>query len=122
MLAGINYMHHEGVAHMDLKEANIIINEQLQVKIIDFGLSIQALRPGFHRPRYDAFGTSLYMSPELHFRRGYYGREADMWAFGVLLYRSFTGSFPFKLNGKGRLIPPNRFRCRPIGRPCSYSK
>ncbi|XP_057290734.1 interferon-induced, double-stranded RNA-activated protein kinase-like [Hydractinia symbiolongicarpus] len=66
-LAGINYIHRKGVAHMDLKEANVIINNKLQIKIIDFGLSIQALDPGFHRPKYDSFGTSLYMSPELHF-------------------------------------------------------
>ncbi|XP_057316674.1 uncharacterized protein LOC130657681 [Hydractinia symbiolongicarpus] len=115
-------MHHEGVAHMDLKEANIIINDMLQIKIIDFGLSMKALEPGFHRPRYDSFGTTLYMSPELHFGHGYYGREADMWAFGVLLYRTFTALFPFKLNRRGQLLPPRQYRCRPIERSCSYSK
>ena len=51
---------------MDMKEANMIINERLEIKIIDFGISIPARCPVNDEPYYDSFGSAAYMSPELY--------------------------------------------------------
>ena len=70
ILQGLKYIHSQNVAHMDLKEANIIINNDFKLKIIDFGLSIKTANPYEDEPYYDSFGTRLFMSPELHYHSG----------------------------------------------------
>ena len=54
---------------MDIKEDNVIINERMELKIIDFGLAIAARVPGVDEPYHRGFGTILYMSPELQHNR-----------------------------------------------------
>ncbi len=77
----------------DLKLDNILIDDKNNVKIIDFGFSVQCLSDA----RLKMFcGTPSYMCPEIINKRDYLGRPADMWALGVIFYSLITGSLPFK--------------------------
>lgn len=92
IMSAIDYMHRQDVAHRDVKLENILIDpDTMKVKIIDFGFCCQA------KEKLKVFcGTPSYMSPEIVSKREYFGRPADIWACGVLLYVLFCGTFPFK--------------------------
>ena len=82
----LNYMHERSVIHRDLKTANIFLNETMDVKIGDFGLSAVLLdsdEMGTHR-RTTFCGTPNYLAPEVISKEGH-DCKADMWSFGVLL-------------------------------------
>jgi MAP/microtubule affinity-regulating kinase len=81
------------IAHRDVKLENIIIDQNDNIKLIDFGFSC------FSKPeeKLKVFcGTPSYMSPEIVSRREYYGPPTDIWATGILLYAMLCGKFPFK--------------------------
>lgn len=94
------YMHQHSIAHRDIKLENIILDDNLIPKLIDFGFST-CIEP--HK-KVRCFvievkifcGTPSYMAPEVVQRKEYRGEAADIWALGVLLFVSLTGIFPFK--------------------------
>jgi len=93
LLAGVKHCHENQVAHRDLKLENItIFGLKGKVKIIDFGFSISVPK---HRKIADFCGTMNYISPEIVLREPYDPMSADIWALGVILYRTLIGDFPF---------------------------
>jgi serine/threonine-protein kinase len=108
--AGIEAAHEAGVVHRDLKPANVIITDEGQVKILDFGLAtgagktpISGSEPTLLDSPAQAFaathegvvlGTAAYMSPE-QARGGRVDRRADLWGFGCILYEMLTGRQAF---------------------------
>ena len=92
LLKGLSYLHSINVFHRDIKLENVLITNEQEPKIIDFGFSIQAPK----NLMLNLFcGTPNYMSPEIVQKKSYLGGPSDCWAFGVLLYRLMTGNFPF---------------------------
>ena len=68
------------------------MNKKL-IKLIDFGFSINIKNKGL----LNLFcGTPSYMPPEIVSKVAYYGKPADVWALGILLFKMLTGNFPFK--------------------------
>ncbi|XP_061908794.1 NUAK family SNF1-like kinase 1 [Entelurus aequoreus] len=90
--SAVHYCHKNGVVHRDLKLENILLNEDLTVKLADFGLSSQ-YHKGSLLQTY--CGSPLYASPEIVTGLPYQGPEVDCWALGVLLYALVYSSMPF---------------------------
>ncbi|KAI5169346.1 serine/threonine protein kinase KIN1/2 [Pancytospora epiphaga] len=92
IISAIDYIHRNCIAHRDLKIENILIDQNDNVKIIDFGLS------NFYDNKVllNTFCGSLYFAaPELLLGQRYCGPEIDVWSLGVVLYVMLCGKVPF---------------------------
>lgn len=86
-------MHASEIIHRDIKLDNILVDTDLNIKVIDFGFAIQIQRGS----KLNIFcGTPNYMSPEILAKKEYYGQPSDVWAAGIVLYAILNGTFPFK--------------------------
>lgn len=95
VVAAIEYCHSMRVIHRDIKAENLLLDRQMRIKLIDFGLSNQ-YAPGELLKTF--CGSPTYTAPELIRRQEYQGPEVDIWALGVLLYALVCGSLPFDGN------------------------
>jgi serine/threonine protein kinase len=99
--AGVDYAHKSGVVHRDLKPANIMVLENGNLQILDFGLAKQfdVDSGGVTTP--DQFlGTPPYLPPEIlrgDVRLRDIGPEADVYALGVMAYRMYSGVLPHRV-------------------------
>jgi eukaryotic-like serine/threonine-protein kinase len=87
--------HAEGVVHRDLKPQNLLIGNDDQVFVCDFGLAKSFEESATGMTRAGAFlGTPRYMSPE-QVEGKPADQRADLYAFGLILYEMVTGDVPF---------------------------
>ena len=107
IIMGIQYLHSKKIAHRDIKLDNIMVNENYDVKIIDFGFSLFTTN---NKKLNLHCGTPSYMAPELVAKKDYLGQPVDVWALGVLLYKMLTGYYPFNGIQLTRLFNINRLQ------------
>src|ERR1044072_2032140 len=100
--------HNKGIIHRDIKPSNIVVGDNLEVKVLDFGLSKQLEIPlnepetSHHTDLLDTtktqegivLGTPLYLSPEQASLKKV-DQRSDIFSLGTLLYESITGKTPF---------------------------
>lgn len=94
IIEGLKYLLAARVIHRDLKLNNIFIDDKMQVKIGDFGLSTQLERKG--QKKKTICGTPNYIAPEVLDNKRGYSHEIDVWALGVIIYTLLFGRPPFQ--------------------------
>ena len=93
IFSAFDYLHKNHIAHLDIKMDNILINEKLDIKIIDFGFA--SFEPKHSLNKFFG-GTPNYMSPEIILKRPYISILSDIWSLGVLVFKLFCNEYPFK--------------------------
>lgn len=94
ILAGIEYLHRNRICHRDLKPENLLLDENMNIKIVDFGLS--NTYKGERDLLKTACGSPCYASPEMIAGKRYNGLDTDLWSLGVILYAMTVGYLPFE--------------------------
>lgn len=92
MLDSVEFMHTRRVVHRDLKLENILIDDNLNLKLADFGFACYKNIDQLKSYR----GTMTYMAPEIKEGKTYKGTQVDMFSIGVILFIIVQGIFPFK--------------------------
>nr|KAJ0203423.1 hypothetical protein LSAT_V11C500253320 [Lactuca sativa] len=94
IVSTLNFCHQNGVAHRDLKPQNLLLDDDGNLKISDFGLSAlpESQKDGL---LHTACGTPAYTAPEIVRRKGYDGAKADAWSCGIILFIFLAGYLPF---------------------------
>src|SRR5262245_40201418 len=90
---GLARAHQAGIAHRDVKPANIMLTADGEARLLDFGIAKFAGGGDLTRTG-TTVGTIAYMAPE-HIRGGVGDARGDVWALGVLLYEMLAGKRPF---------------------------
>lgn len=87
----LSFLHSKGIVHRDIKDENVVLGPNGTAILIDFGSSGMVRKAGW-----DTFsGTLDYAGPEILRGERYFGKEQDVWAFGVVAYVLLVGECPF---------------------------
>ncbi|OMP02329.1 hypothetical protein COLO4_11189 [Corchorus olitorius] len=95
LINAVDFCHSRGIYHRDIKPENLLLDDNENLKVSDFGLS--ALAESKHQDGllHTTCGTPAYVAPEVINRKGYDGAAADIWSCGVVLYVLLAGYLPF---------------------------
>ncbi|KAK7369127.1 hypothetical protein VNO80_11161 [Phaseolus coccineus] len=114
LVSAVEFCHARGVFHRDIKPENLLLDEDGNLKVSDFGLSAvsdQIRQDGlFHT----FCGTPAYVAPEVLARKGYDGAKVDIWSCGVVLFVLMAGYLPFhdhNVMAMYKKIYRGEFRC-----------
>lgn len=93
ILLGVKYLHENKIIHRDLKLGNIFLNDDMEIKLGDFGL---ATKENFDGERKRTLcGTPNYIAPEVLTKKGH-SYEVDIWSIGCILFTLLVGKPPFE--------------------------
>ncbi|XP_053176753.1 phosphorylase kinase, gamma 1a (muscle) [Scomber japonicus] len=93
----VQFLHDQNIVHRDLKPENILLDDEMNIKLTDFGFSVQ-IKEGERLK--EVCGTPGYLAPEIiecSMDPGHigYGTAVDIWSSGVIMYTLLAGSPPF---------------------------
>nr|GMD00537.1 CBL-interacting protein kinase 18-like [Ipomoea batatas] len=114
LIDAVDLCHSRGVYHRDLKLENLLLDEDGNLKVSDFGLSALAESKQQDDLLHTTCGTPAYVAPEVICRKGYNGEKADIWSCGVILFILLAGHLPFhssNLMEMYRKIMKAEYRC-----------
>ncbi|KAF5725870.1 CBL-interacting protein kinase 9 [Tripterygium wilfordii] len=116
LISAIDFCHSRGVYHRDLKPENLLLDEDGNLKVTDFGLSAFSEHLKQDGLLHTTCGTPAYVAPEVIGKKGYDGAKADLWSCGVILYVLLAGFLPFQdenIVAMYRKIYRGDFKCPP---------
>ncbi|MBK8022941.1 MAG: tetratricopeptide repeat protein [Chloroflexi bacterium] len=97
VLGALTYLHRRGILHRDLKPDNVLVTREGTVKVLDFGLAVEAGQAT------EIQGTITYAAPEiLHGEAP--SEQSDLYAVGLMAYELISGSYPFELGELKQLV------------------
>ncbi|GAB4833188.1 CBL-interacting serine/threonine-protein kinase 14 [Ancistrocladus abbreviatus] len=114
LISAVGYCHSRGVYHRDLKPENLLLDENWNLKVSDFGLSAVKDQIRSDGQLHTLCGTPAYVAPEILAKNGYDGAKVDIWSCGVILFVLNAGYLPFNdtnLMALYRKIYRGQFRC-----------
>ena len=88
-----DYLHHNKIVHRDLKLGNLFLNEEMDVKVGDFGLATKISNESDRK--LTLCGTPNYIAPEVLMKTGH-SFEVDVWSLGCIVYTLVVGKPPFE--------------------------
>ncbi|KAK4350420.1 hypothetical protein RND71_029733 [Anisodus tanguticus] len=88
---GMQYLHAEGILHRDLKSENLLLDEDMCVKVSDFGISCLESQCGSAK---GFTGTYRWMAPEM-IKEKNHTKKVDVYSFGIVLWELLTALTPF---------------------------
>lgn len=99
ILQGLNYLHEQGVVHRDVKAANVLITDQGEIKLADFGVATKVLSQ-----HHSVVGTPNWMAPETVLGGEGLCTASDIWSLGATIIELFTTHPPYhELNAMATL-------------------
>ena len=101
--SGLAYLHEHKIIHQDIKPDNILVDENNDYVITDFGISMKAQSTLRKSMRVQAnSGTMAYMAPERFSENPLPTKASDMWSLGAMLFELVEGTVPFDQFGGGK--------------------
>ncbi|KAG6747049.1 hypothetical protein POTOM_049425 [Populus tomentosa] len=88
---GMQYLHSQGILHRDLKSENLLLGEDMSVKVADFGISCLESQCGSSK---GFTGTYRWMAPEM-IKEKHHTKKVDVYSFGIVLWELLTALIPF---------------------------
>eukprot|EP00640_Fibrocapsa_japonica_P000050 CAMPEP_0113935822 /NCGR_PEP_ID=MMETSP1339-20121228/2886_1 /TAXON_ID=94617 /ORGANISM="Fibrocapsa japonica" /LENGTH=866 /DNA_ID=CAMNT_0000938097 /DNA_START=60 /DNA_END=2656 /DNA_ORIENTATION=- /assembly_acc=CAM_ASM_000762 len=95
ILLALEFLHSMNIIHRDLKPENVLLDGEGHVQLTDFGLSKELREESEDGRVRTVCGSNEYMAPEMISRKGY-GKPADWWSMGALVYEMMVGRPPFR--------------------------
>ncbi|KAK9267913.1 hypothetical protein L1049_010350 [Liquidambar formosana] len=114
LISAVGFCHARGVFHRDLKPENLLLDENGDLKVSDFGLSAVADQIKQDGLFHTFCGTPAYVAPEVLARKGYDAAKVDIWSCGVILFVLMAGYLPFhdqNIMAMYKKIYKGEFRC-----------
>ena len=93
---GLTYLHDRSIIHRDLKSMNVLLDDNLNAKISDFGLAQVKTQSQLIATMGRCVGRILWMAPELFGRKAKNTEKSDVYALGMVLYELLTHKLPFQ--------------------------
>ena len=99
IIEGIKYCHESNICHLDIKIPNLLLDENFEPLITDFGLSEEIYNLN-NTPleKKGLVGTRQYICPQMWIKKPYTGIDADIFSLGVVLFNLVTGKFGFDIS------------------------
>jgi WD40 repeat protein/serine/threonine protein kinase len=91
--AALAVAHRNGVIHRDIKPDNVLLDEEGNAFLVDFGIAVDLLKPDTPQ-QHESFGSPAYASPE-HIMGHSFTPQMDIYSLGIVLFEMLTGVRPF---------------------------